>query len=248
MKNTEWGAVAYLQHSKYGSQASVRINNNSSYLTGYSAVNEPTCGYTTSNEECNKYGTTSDITLPYNTSTGYLASTTGNISGVYDMNGGAWDIVMGVLLDTSGNPISGTNNLYNSGFTGTLGCPSCSGGDSSITSVTNGYNWPDKRYYDAYEYKTDTTQYQRRILGDAIGEMGPFDKITYTGSKTSSTAYISSWYTDSAYFILNSNPWCLRGGDMPVGLNGGMFAFSHEYGKSAGFISFRLVLSPGGTK
>ena len=44
MKNTEWGAVAYLQHSAYGSGASVRINNNSDYITGYAANNEPTCG------------------------------------------------------------------------------------------------------------------------------------------------------------------------------------------------------------
>ena len=27
MKNTEWGAVAYLSHSKYGNIASLRINN-----------------------------------------------------------------------------------------------------------------------------------------------------------------------------------------------------------------------------
>ena len=49
MKNTEWGAVAYLQHSKYGSQTSVRLNNNSSFITGYQANNEPTCGYTGTN-------------------------------------------------------------------------------------------------------------------------------------------------------------------------------------------------------
>ena len=49
MKNTEWGAVAYLQHSKYGSSTSVRINNNSAYITGYAAKNEPTCGFTGKN-------------------------------------------------------------------------------------------------------------------------------------------------------------------------------------------------------
>ena len=58
MKNTEWGAVAYLSHSAYGSQTSVRINNNSAYITGYAAKKEPTCGYTATNEECNKYEST----------------------------------------------------------------------------------------------------------------------------------------------------------------------------------------------
>ncbi|MDD2391959.1 MAG: prepilin-type N-terminal cleavage/methylation domain-containing protein [Bacilli bacterium] len=38
MKNTEWGAVAYLSHSKYGINKEININNNLSYKTGYGAV------------------------------------------------------------------------------------------------------------------------------------------------------------------------------------------------------------------
>ena len=34
MKNTEWGAVAYLSHSKYGINKEININNNSNYITG----------------------------------------------------------------------------------------------------------------------------------------------------------------------------------------------------------------------
>ena len=45
MKNTEWGAVAYLSQSIYGSRQKVRINNNSAYLTGYAAKAVPTTGY-----------------------------------------------------------------------------------------------------------------------------------------------------------------------------------------------------------
>ena len=43
-KNTEWGAIAYLHHSDYGSATSLRLNNNSNYVTGYSATEEPTKG------------------------------------------------------------------------------------------------------------------------------------------------------------------------------------------------------------
>jgi len=67
MKNTEWGAVAYLQHSLYGSHESVRINNNSNLITGYASVNEPTCGFTGDNRSCNQYGTTEDKTAEKNT-------------------------------------------------------------------------------------------------------------------------------------------------------------------------------------
>ncbi len=83
MKNTEWGAVAYLSHSKYGINGSININNNSSYLTGYSAVKDTS-------------GIDETVTLPYNTEIGYKASTTGNITGVYDMSGGALEFVAGI--------------------------------------------------------------------------------------------------------------------------------------------------------
>ena len=70
MKNIEWGAVAYLKQSNYGlGITDITINNNSSYLTG---------GGT---------GTS------YKTNIGQ--STSGNITGVYDMSGGAWEYVMG---------------------------------------------------------------------------------------------------------------------------------------------------------
>ena len=86
MKNMEWGAVAYLKQSKYGlGTTDIGINNNSNYITG--------CGATAGSERsstCNKY----------NTTTGMLASTTGNIYGVYDMSGGAYEYVMGNYNDT----------------------------------------------------------------------------------------------------------------------------------------------------
>ncbi len=140
MKNTEWGAVAYLSHSKYGINTEVRINNNSNYLTGYSAVEG-----TDQSSYPGVSGTTSDITLPYNTETGYKASTTGNITGVYDMSGGAWEYVAGYMPSSSDA----------SGFTS----------DELITY---------SKYLDLYPNNSTMISYNNRILGDATGEMGPF--------------------------------------------------------------------------
>ena len=240
MKNTEWGAVAFLQHSKYGSQASVRINNNSNYVTGYAATKEPTCGYTATNEECNKYGTDASVTKAYNTSTGYLASTTGNITGVYDMSGGAWEYVMGIMLDKNGKPMSGRNSKYNSGFNGTFGCPTCDSDNSGLTSLTTGIPFPsDTRYYDTYAYAENDETYNRRILGDATGEMGPFATVTY-GSQN---RQIGSWYADEAWFVYHGLPWFIRGTTFHRGLGAGVFAFGHAYGHAYGNDSFRVVLS-----
>ena len=94
-KNNEWGAVAYLTQSIYGrcinstSCTEVGINNNSTYITGIGA--EAGSSYT---------GATSDS---YDTAFGMRASTTGNIYGIYDMSGGAWDYVMGSYSKTIGS-------------------------------------------------------------------------------------------------------------------------------------------------
>ena len=231
MKNTEWGAVAFLQHSKYGSQVSVRINNNSNYVTGYAATKQPTCAWTGTNEECNKHGTTEDITKPWNTSVGYLGSTTGNISGIYDMSGGAWDSVMGVMMDTSGKPMSGRNSLYNSGFNGVFGCPTCDSDTSGLTALTNGKDFPtDTRYFDSYTFVEKSNYFNYRILGDATGELGPF-------------ADFSSWYQNQDRFIVSSYPFFSRNGDISRGTGSGIFAFWFSDGGVNSMRTFRVVLS-----
>lgn len=85
MKNSEWGAVAYLTHSRYGRDGEeVTINNSSSYITG-------NAGNTVSAEGA------SGVTNAYNTDKGVLASTTGTVYGIYDMSGGADELVAATL-------------------------------------------------------------------------------------------------------------------------------------------------------
>ena len=134
MKNSEWGAVAYLSHSRYGVNREVYINNSTGFYTGRSGGNVP--GFTPINgtytdqtltTQYNKYGfyTWDGYLLEYNTNTksgihdiNKVASTTGNITGVYDMAGGSVEYVMGNY----------NNTIESSGFT-TL---------------------PDRKYYDKY--------------------------------------------------------------------------------------------------
>ena len=230
MKNTEWGAVAYLSHSKYGIKNKVRLNNRSDFKTGYTAIKTPTCDYATESTDCNTYCADDSCNAPYNTSIGYLGSTTGNISGIYDMSGGAWEYVMGVLQDERGLPVSGRNNLLNSGFNGTYSCPSCEV-NASGTSKTDGILFPDARYYDSYIYETDGHTFQRRILGDATGELGPF-------------ASTSSWYSNYAWFVFKDLPFFARGGEGRQGVNSGIFAFGLDRGNASGTLTYRIILTP----
>ena len=240
MKNTEWGAVAYLQHSSYGSQTSVRINNNSSYITGYQANNEPTCGLTGTSEECNQFCSDDICNTAYPNS--IFASTTGNISGIFDMSGGAWEYAMGVMLDQNGNPMSGKNSLYNSGFNGTFSCPTCDSDTSGLISLTNGKDFPKMRYYDSYQFSessSDTLLFLR-ILGDATGEMGPSESYQYLEIKRK----IGSWYDDLIQTIYVFNIWTSRGGDYSHGLYAGVFSHFGDFGRSNHNTSFRLILTP----
>ena len=141
MKNTEWGAVVYLSHSKYGINTEIRINNNSNFITGYAATDSAD-----ESKYPGTYGTDASVTLPYNTSTGYKASTTGNITGIYDMSGGAWEYMASLRSETYGS----------SGF------------DATTLKTYN------SKYYDEYNSSSEWTTYSKRILGDATGEMGPF--------------------------------------------------------------------------
>ena len=136
MKNIEWGAVAYLKQSKYGlGTTDIGLNNynSSPYLTG--------CGSTSGSA----YSTTCNA---YNTTDGMLASTTGNITGVYDMSAYVGTYVMGVMKTSDGTALT-----YSS---------------SGFTTSTLPFN---SKYVDQYEFGGSTRDYPRRILGDATGEV-----------------------------------------------------------------------------
>ncbi len=222
MKNTEWGAVAYLQHSRYGSMASVRTNNHASYKTGYASISEPTLGY---NEGIsipeNLVGTTPDVTQPYYTEVGYTASTTGNISGIYDMSGGAWEYVMGYNVSTS-----------------------TVGGDSGLTDIYSNFfessEW--EKYYNKYSNaETDASKYQTGLHGDATREMGPFESVK---DPDGNMRHRTSWYSDLAHFVNLKFSWFERGGYWDSGLTSGSFAFDHHTGGAYSYLSFRIVLIP----
>ena len=221
MKNTEWGAASYLHHSNFGNSTSIRNNNHFSYKTGYASVIEPTLEYSSTSSDGNLYGSDSSVTLPYNTSTGYSASTTGNISGIYDMSGGAWEYVMGYNLNASSV-----------------------GGNSELTNIYSDFftNSTWEKYYDKYSNsEVNDAKYQSGLIGDATREMGPFGAIKY---QNSSNRHRSSWYGDFAHYPYPGKSWFARGGDWGLGVESGIFAFYNVTGEANKALSFRVVLTP----
>ncbi len=239
LKNTEWGAVAYLANSIYGrcdkntkECSEIHVNNNSDFLTGYAAKHKFTIGFTSTNESCtehsdacNEYGGSSkgqDGTYNYQyfSPKSVKASTTNNYTGIYDMSGGSWEYVMGVMVDANDNPIY-------------------------LNSELSADDLKDERYYDDYKNGVEF-QYTSRILGDATGEMGPFIQEQYTGTTTTAveqTRTISGWYHDEGWFVLTGSPWFLRGGVYDHGFEGGVFTFVRGAGEAYAYRAFRLALA-----
>ena len=231
MKNSEWGAAAYLSHSKYGANREIYINNSKSYYTGRSGGNvggktpiNKTYTAQTSTTQYNNYGyyTWDGYLLSYGTNTKSstrdftkVASTTGNITGIYDMSGGAWEYVMGVFANSDGQLWSGNSTSKNSGFTGLLG--------SAGTSYT-GVDFPDSKYYDDYTTTNALTACNGGICyGHGLSE-------------------VNGWYSDYAGFVDVDYPWFKRGGFYSYGSSAGTFDFFYYYG-NASSNGFRAVLS-----
>ena len=156
------------------------------------------------------------------------------------MSVGNWEYVMGVIQDASGKPMSGRNNLYNSGFNGTYGYPTSDG--QTATSKTNGIAFPtDTRYYDLYVPNSTTLvddtwyKYTNSKLGDASKEVAISKENDSSGNR-------SLWFSDYAVFPTATYPWFFRGGGFSYGSGAGVFYFVRADGSANSNRGFRVVL------
>ena len=209
LTNYEWGAVAYLTNSKYGrctdgSCTEVTINNCDTFVTGIGANTvSASSSSTTCTTAANKYDGTY----------GKLASTTGNITGVYDMSGGSWEYVMGNISSvTTGYTFYPSNSSFASSW----------------------YTNDTAKYLTTYAYDTvDISQkaYNRGRLGDATAEV----VLSPSGGK-------GGWYLDYAIFPSSSTAWFSRGGSYDNASYTGVFYFSYGVGGGGTYFSSRATL------
>ena len=220
MKNMEWGAVAYLSHSKYGTCTGgtcteININNSESYYTGRSGGSTSALETAVGTYKYNEIGTAG--------ADGPSASTTGNIYGIYDISGGAFEYVMGNIVYSDGTTMmSGYTTSQNSGYTGIIY------DSGNYTSYTETYSYPENKYLDKYSFGTSNTQKKRSKLGDAVKEV----------TATSSTG----WYSDYGYVASASDPGFVRGGHYADGASAGVVDSSGSRGAAYSSCSARVVV------
>ena len=231
MKNSEWGAVAYLTHSQYGlnGQNVLKINNvnlNNTVkmahaVTGYAAdgIDTPENIFTTAPSSLGESISNGTYTsYAWYTANGQKGSSTQNITGVYDLAGCVWERTSAYIENETGasyrttyggSLVSETDLKYKTIYPH----------NSSSDSNTN--NWT--AYKNA---QTETYGY-----GDAILETS---KIGY------------SWNNQYSNYPNGNKPFFVYGGDYSTGAlddKRGMFSVSLTGGSAATVLrGFRAVL------
>ena len=181
MKNTEWGAAAYLSRSAYGKNGEIWINNiNTDLTTGYGPSITGCAGSSASTAMLRS--ATCPVGNTYETATGINASASGNITGIYDMSGGAWEYVMGNLDNlpaSSGLTMANVADKYINRY-----------------SSTNNYSYNNTTYGDAY-YETSAGAYLNNSTGPTTA--GWYSDYTYAPYSANPWFIRGGYYYSGAY-------------------------------------------------
>ena len=190
IKNSEWGAVAYLAHSKYGrNKTEISINNwrpartlnstGQSYCsteyhdilfadhTGYSAGS--------ATPSANRNSGDISTTNYYNTSEGVVASSTGNVYGIFDLVGGANEYVAayGDTRDTKGVNTYGSPQPFMDAF-----------GSYFLQEPNNKYKELLNNNYDQVLKKDVYWITNEDVFGGAMWETSPIEPKTPSNTTT----------------------------------------------------------------
>ena len=148
MKNSEWGAVAYLSKSQYGLSSTDIAVNTKNFNDNTNNVYAGT-GYNNQGKVWN------DTSIKF----GNSASTTGNIYGIYDMSGGTWE-------RTAAYVNNGNENLSNYGASAITGGEISTKYATSYVSGETSSTTTDGAKGEA-NYNADKN---KKIYGDAVHE------------------------------------------------------------------------------
>ena len=260
LKNSEWGAIAYLASSKYGAGTNnVSINSAYPSKSADADIANPSssfrygitgCGPNNLERSTDTYtdGTplsastiesaTACSTDPelgsrraYNGDIGQLASTTNNVYGIYDMSGGAFEYVMGNLTGYDDQSESSSTS-----FTGNPIKPPYvdlykeSLGFDSTGSDDTNPAWSYSSR-DAQYYNNDVCTWDT-CGGHALHETKQYQSVL--GERR-------SWGGDFSYFVYSGFRWFQRGGNADDGSDAGLF-YSGYNGYSPFYHGFRSVL------
>ena len=242
MKNAEWGAVAYLTTSKYGITPTINklssTTPNGEYMTWTGG---------------NKYRE-------------FISqSTTGNTTGIYDMNGGSWEYTASFFNNKSSNLQTFATQLfkdfnlkpeYNKYF------DIYDVSEEEKNNMLHDSIWQsphnDITYGNKFRINITDKKYDlmAKKYGDAMFEAVNKKEYSYFGKLTnndyswikgkeeaSETIFGETFYNNDFMLLGNIHiPYIIRGGDCGNAFHAGIFASNNVGGDPHVFTSFRPVL------
>ena len=227
LKNSEWGAITYLAQSQYGRNGTeINISN---YATNFEE--EP---YKDAITGIYGEGTDDWIAASFGnawyTLEGQLGSSTGNITGIYDLNGCAFERIACYI----------SNGHYsleeNAGISNWI----------KTEAIENGYLTESSKYYTVYPF-------------DARSDIGKDNWNKYNSLKSSSYGYgdalieitteieednHNTWYDSRSWYMENQFPFIQRGGTFTIGPYSGSFEYGEDNGVGGEACGFRVALCP----
>ena len=229
LKNSEWGAIAYLSSSRYGAGVNA-VQNNANIYDSLDDNNDMSRGITGCGPSDNGDGAPYSQAGTVGTSTacgdadrsyggyiGVLASTTNSIYGVYDMAGGSLEYV------ASGVSTAGATEISGSYF------------DQPASK-------PYVDIYDANVFNGNDMTNNNKCTWDTCGGQALYETKNIQ-SINEYDQYDLSWGGGYSYFAYNGAAWSARGGFGSYGNNGAsVYASGEGSGQTYGDYGFRVVL------
>ena len=264
MKNSEWGAVAYLSKSQYGqNDEEIKVNNANllsgnrkrTSTSGKSGV-DSVYGITgcTSNETSEGSITTTIEAINgvsentanangiyvWNQKTGQNASTTGTIYGIYDISGCVWERTADFISNGHEYLLEYGKSLLDEtkvNYTIDENTKTVTANTGASTKHVTIYPYSSPESSNIDTASQNNFKNNTKIYGDAVRE------TTSANAGTSNSGWsTSSWNSDASCFPALFGPAFKRGGCLWDNSAAGAFAFISVDGASNFHYGFRAVL------
>ena len=220
MKNSEWGAVAYLTQSSYGRNGT-EISLNNYYTTESSPWRTAITGMCIDGTSGSKSTTLGNA---YNTTVGVKGSSTANVTGIYDLNGCVWERTAAYISNGNAS-LSSYGKSY-----------------ANTTANANGYQTLSTKWATVYPYNSSSDSYTNNYSvysGKKSTTYGFGDAVLETSTTGSGSP---SWNGDCSDFPGPSSPFFGRGGCYGDTSLTGLFAFDDTIGGPYYDAGFRSVI------
>lgn len=212
MKNSEWGAIAYLSYSKFGTDGQRVYTNNVNLNNSVNSIYAVT-GYAGSEVGANPVNTLTGANIWY-TQNGQKASSNYNITGIYDLSGGAWERVSSFVSNESTERFG-----YN----------------VKRDTLNNNNELVSTKFANIYKIGVSDEREANYVANsDKIGDATVETSSTGTGS--------TGWNSATSVFPSEELPFFIRGGSYNFTSNTGLFSYGRTPGFGLYDSSFRAVI------